>query len=73
MDSTRTFPIRFEGQWLHCRTPQDAAAIQRAGDIICDLAPGAVSDEERIELTLALFRYQRYKSAVALRRRLACA
>jgi hypothetical protein len=73
MDATRTFPIRFEGQWLYCRTPQDAAAVQRAGDIICNLAPRSMSADERTDLTLALFRYGRYKAAVTLRQRLVCA
>jgi hypothetical protein len=35
MELARTFPIRFQGQWLECHTPQDAATVQRADDIIC--------------------------------------
>jgi hypothetical protein len=73
MNSARTFPTRFQGQWLECHSPQDSAAVQRAGDILCDLAPRPTSDEERIDLTLALFRYGRYRAAISLRRRLACA
>jgi hypothetical protein len=70
MNSARTFPTRFQGQWLECHTAEDAAAVQRAGDILCELAPRPASADERIDLTLALFRYGRYRAAISLRRRI---
>jgi hypothetical protein len=70
MIPARTFPIRLQGQWLECRTPQDAVAVQRAGDIISELVPPVANDQERVDLTLALFRYGRYKAAVQLRWRM---
>jgi len=66
----RTFSIRFQGEWLDCDTPQDAVAMQRASDIISDLAPLTVTPDERVDLTLTLFRYGRYRAACALRWRL---
>jgi hypothetical protein len=66
----RTFAVRFQGEWLDCESPRDAATMQWAGDIISDLASRSVGLDDRIDLTLTLFRYGRYRAASELRWRL---
>ena len=67
MIGTPSFVIRFLGEEIACSSPRDAAALQRASDILTDLAPGNVSSDERAELTVALLRYERYRAACQLR------
>jgi hypothetical protein len=68
MIATRNYAVRFLGQSIECQSPQDAAALQRASDILSDLAPLDFNSEERAELTVAMFRYGQYRAACHLRR-----